>query len=74
MRSWIGLLGLFLLQQLVHVFVVILRLRKRLSLPLQSHPSSKVTQPSCIAVVLAEPVNIRKEAKSLALVFDWQVT
>lgn len=75
MSTWIGLIGLYLIHQIVAVFAVVQAICNRWSSPLQSASSAHNTppRPKCIAIVLIDPVTTKQEAKQLALVLNWQV-
>ena len=72
MSSWVGALGLYLIQQLVLFCAVIQALSKNWLSPLQtaSQPASP-PPPRCVAVVLVDPVDTHKDLKHLALVLSW---
>lgn len=75
MSSWIGLLGLYLIQQVVLFCALCSGLFKRRSLPLQpaSTKQASLSPPKCVAVVLVDPVKPDQDAQKLALILSWQV-
>lgn len=75
MSTWIGLIGLYFIHEIVAVFTVAQAICNRWSSPLQSASSTHITPPppKCIAIVLIDPVITKQEAKQLALVLNWQV-
>lgn len=75
MSTWIGLIGLYLIHQIVAVFTAVQAICNRWSSPLQSASSahSSPPPPKFIAIVLTDPVTTKQEAKQLALVLNWQV-